>query len=64
MLTLNEKREEVSRVEFSHNFEADGMRFEEPTEQLFSFNSPFGACESCRGLGFRQVIDIDKIITN
>ena len=32
--------------------------------RLFSFNSPMGACEECKGLGFKQVIDIDKVIKN
>lgn len=43
---------------FSNKFEADGMSFEEPTEQLFSFNSPLGACPTCEGFG--KVIGIDK----
>ena len=64
VLTLNEKREEVSRVEFSHNFEADGMRFEEPTEQLFSFNSPLGACPECEGFGSVIGIDEDLVVPN
>lgn len=43
---------------FSNKFEADGMSFEEPTEQLFSFNSPLGACPTCEGFG--KVIGIDE----
>ncbi len=43
---------------FSKKFEADGMAFEEPTEQLFSFNSPLGACPTCEGFG--KVIGIDE----
>ncbi|EJX04684.1 Excinuclease ABC subunit A [gut metagenome] len=43
---------------FSTKFEADGMTFEEPTDQLFSFNSPIGACPECEGFG--QVIGIDE----
>ena len=38
--------------------EADGITFEEPTEQLFSFNSPMGACPTCGGFG--RVIGIDE----
>jgi excinuclease ABC subunit A len=43
---------------FSNKFEADGMTFEEPTEQMFSFNSPLGACPTCEGFG--KVIGIDE----
>ena len=43
---------------FSKEFEADGITFEEPTEQLFSFNSPMGACPTCGGFG--RVIGIDE----
>jgi len=45
-------------VDFSENFECDGMLFDEPTEQMFSFNSPFGACPECGGFG--NVIGIDE----
>lgn len=45
---------------FSTRFEADGMTFEEPTENLFSFNSPFGACPKCEGFG--KVIGIDEAL--
>ncbi len=43
---------------FSKKFEADGMTFEEPTDQMFSFNSPLGACPQCEGFG--KVIGIDE----
>ncbi|MCF0198845.1 MAG: excinuclease ABC subunit UvrA [Bacteroidaceae bacterium] len=43
---------------FSTCFEADGMTFEEPTDNLFSFNSPMGACPDCEGFG--RVIGIDE----
>ena len=43
---------------FSKRFEADGITFEEPSEQLFSFNSPMGACPTCGGFG--RVIGIDE----
>ena len=43
---------------FSKRFEADGMTFEEPTDQMFSFNSPLGACPVCEGFG--KVIGIDE----
>lgn len=44
--------------DFSTRFEADGMRFEEPTDNMFSFNSPLGACPTCEGYG--RVIGIDE----
>ncbi len=44
--------------DFSQRFEADGMAFEEPTDNLFSFNSPLGACPTCEGFG--NVIGIDE----
>ena len=43
---------------FSNRFEADGIQFEEPTENLFSFNSPVGACPKCEGFG--RIIGIDE----
>lgn len=43
---------------FSMKFEADGITFEEPSDQLFSFNSPAGACPECEGFG--RVIGIDE----
>lgn len=43
---------------FSNKFEADGIQFEQPTEQMFSFNSPLGACPKCEGFG--KVIGIDE----
>ena len=44
--------------EFSSRFEADGIEFEHPTEHLFSFNNPLGACPRCEGYG--KVIGIDE----
>jgi len=44
--------------EFSNRFEADGISFDEPSEHMFSFNNPVGACPVCEGYG--QVIGIDE----
>ena len=44
--------------DFSTRFEADGITFEEPTDQTFSFNSPIGACPECQGFG--KIIGIDE----
>ena len=49
---------------FSIRFEADGMEFEEPSEQMFSFNSPIGACPDCEGFGRIVGIDEDLVIPN
>lgn len=43
---------------FSTKFESDGIKFEEPNDQMFSFNSPIGACPVCEGFG--NVIGIDE----
>ena len=44
--------------DFSTRFEADGIRFEEPNDNMFSFNSPLGACPACEGFG--RIIGIDE----
>ena len=43
---------------FSTKFEADGITFTEPTDQMFSFNSPIGACPVCEGFG--KIVGIDE----
>ena len=48
----------TSLYRFSTKFEADGIKFEEPSDQMFSFNSPLGACPKCEGFG--KVIGIDE----
>jgi len=45
-------------IHFSNKFELDGIQFEEPVPNLFSFNNPFGACPTCEG--FSQVLGIDE----
>ena len=47
---------------FSSRFEADGMEFDHPTEHLFSFNNPIGACPRCEGYGKVVGIDEDLVI--
>lgn len=44
-------------LSFSNKFELDGIRFEEPIPNLFSFNNPYGACPTCEG--FSQILGID-----
>lgn len=48
----------TSLYRFSTKFEADGIKFEEPSDQMFSFNSPLGACPTCEGFG--KIIGIDE----
>ena len=50
------------RHDFSARFEADGIEFEPPTEHLFSFNNPIGACPRCEGYGKVVGIDEDLVI--
>ena len=47
---------------FSDRFELDGMVFEEPSVNFFSFNNPYGACQTCEGFGSVLGIDPDLVI--
>ncbi|MGN0226502.1 MAG: excinuclease ABC subunit UvrA [Paludibacteraceae bacterium] len=47
---------------FSERFEADGIQFIEPSEHLFDFNNPVGACPECRGLGTVTGVDMDLVV--
>lgn len=47
---------------FSERFEADGIQFIEPSEHLFDFNNPVGACPECKGVGSVIGIDVDLVI--
>ncbi|MCX6266403.1 MAG: excinuclease ABC subunit UvrA, partial [Bacteroidetes bacterium] len=53
---------EKIRITYSNRYEADGLSFEEPSENLFSFNNPFGACKMCEGFGSVIGIDEDLVI--
>ena len=50
--------------DFSTRFEADGMTFEEPSDNMFAFNSPLGACPTCEGFGSIIGIDEKLVIPN
>jgi excinuclease ABC subunit A len=54
----------VKRESFSNKFEEDGILFEEPSEYLFSFNNPIGACPVCEGYGKIIGIDENLVIPN
>ena len=47
---------------FSERFEADGIQFIEPSEHLFDFNNPVGACPECKGVGSVMGIDVDLVV--
>ena len=49
-------------VHYSNRFELDGIQFEEPVPNLFSFNNPYGACPTCEGFGQVLGIDADLVI--
>ena len=51
------KRNDESPIRYSNKFELDGIKFEEPVPNLFSFNNPYGACPTCEG--YSQVLGID-----
>ena len=50
--------------DFSTRFEADGIKFEEPSDNMFAFNSPLGACPECEGFGSIIGIDEKLVIPN
>lgn len=54
---LVQQDDKTESVLFSNLYEADGMTFEEPSVNLFSFNNPYGACKNCEGFG--SVIGLD-----
>lgn len=54
----------VVHHDFSKSFEADGIRFAEPDEQMFNFNSPLGACPVCEGFGKTLDIAEELVVPN
>ncbi len=57
-----EKNKKFESKDFSNRFELDGMEFEEPSLNFFSFNNPYGACRRCEGYGSVIGIDPDLVI--
>ena len=57
-------KDEIVSKEFSLRFEADGIIFEEPSDLMFNFNSPGGACPVCEGFGKTVGISEDLVIPN
>jgi excinuclease ABC subunit A len=52
----------TEKLTFTNRFEMDGIKFEEPVPNLFSFNNPYGACPTCEGFGQVLGIDADLVI--
>lgn len=52
----------VQEHEYTGGFRADGMEFREPTDLMFNFNNPYGACPECEGFGKVMGIDEDLVI--
>lgn len=61
-ILLEYKNIGTSTHKFSNKFEADGLTFEEPSVNLFSFNNPYGACKKCEGFGSTIGIDEDLVV--
>lgn len=53
---------EEKHLVYSERFEADGLQFIEPSEHLFDFNNPLGACPTCNGFGIISGVDLDLVI--
>ena len=54
----------MQRADFSNRFEADGITFEKPNPNFFSFNNPYGACPTCQGYGSTIGIDENIVVPN
>ncbi len=57
-------KEKEQLVEFSNQFELDGIRFTEPSVNMFTFNNPFGACKTCEGFGSIIGISEELVVPN
>jgi excinuclease ABC subunit A len=62
--TQTDGTEKSKRHIFSDKYELDGITFEEPSVNLFTFNNPYGTCKACEGFGQVIGIDEDKVIPN
>ncbi|MBS1637971.1 MAG: excinuclease ABC subunit UvrA [Bacteroidetes bacterium] len=61
---IDQDNKKYKEHHFSNLFEADGISFEEPDLNFFSFNNPIGACKTCEGFGSIIGIDPDLVIPN
>ncbi len=62
LIKFSNEQNETRETLFSNKFEADGISFELPSTNLFSFNNPYGACKRCEGFGNIIGIDPDLVI--
>ena len=63
-LVVYQKGDKAVHKVFSQSFEADGIVFNEPSDHMFSFNNPLGACPKCEGFGKVMGIDPNLVIPN
>ncbi len=63
-LVRYEQDSQMNSQTFSSKFELDGIIFEEPSVNFFTFNNPYGACKTCEGFGSVIGIDPDLVIPN
>ncbi len=61
---ISDENTNITTKDFSDKFETDGIKFEQPSIHMFSFNNPLGACERCEGFGNTIGIDPDLVIPN
>lgn len=54
----------TSELQFSKRFEADGITFKEPSDLMFNFNNPIGACDTCEGFGNIVGVDENLVVSN
>lgn len=64
ILWVEEQEQNYKKHSFSNLFELDGISFEEPSVNFFTFNNPIGACKTCEGFGSIIGIDPDLVIPN
>lgn len=62
LLVFAKRGETPVRHDFSKRFEADGLTFPEPSDQMFNFNNPYGACATCEGFGMALGIDEGLVV--
>ncbi|HLR36628.1 MAG TPA: excinuclease ABC subunit UvrA [Chitinophagaceae bacterium] len=64
LFVLNYKDDKISQFSSQLMCSDTGISYEEPSPNSFSFNSPYGACPDCKGLGMLHEVDIDALIPN
>lgn len=62
LLVYGKEKTPEKKIPFSNKFELNGIIFEEPSVNLFTFNNPYGACKTCEGFGWVLGIDEDLVV--